>query len=287
MPVKTLRRRFTDQMIERLNSPESGRANYADEVCPGLVLRVTDRGTKTFSVIYKVLGEGGVNERGRLLRGKQHRVTLGRWPFLRLPKAREDARGVIAKATEGRDPRVGRLQDNLIRHTNTFDLVKQRFVDQHAKPRLRNWKTLQSTLDLHVTPVWGQMPLRDIRRSDVHDLLDAIVAKGRVGTAREVRKYLSTMFNWALDRELASQNPVFKLKRDDLAKNEDAGRALSDAELRAVWRAAAPMGYPYCPLYRLLMLTGQRLGSRPEHSCRGPGPALGVQKVALLKPLCW
>ncbi len=35
---------------------------------------------------------------------------------------------------------------------------------------------------------------------------------------------------------------------------------LSDDELRALWRATESMGYPYGPLYRLLALTGLRLG---------------------------
>ena len=35
---------------------------------------------------------------------------------------------------------------------------------------------------------------------------------------------------------------------------------LSDAELAALWKATEPLGYPHGPLYRLLMLTGCRLG---------------------------
>jgi hypothetical protein len=42
------KRRFTDQMIERLNAPKEGRLEFGDTVCPGLLLRVTDRGVKSF-----------------------------------------------------------------------------------------------------------------------------------------------------------------------------------------------------------------------------------------------
>lgn len=254
------KRRFTAQMIERIGPPDAGRLELADAVTPGLVLRVTERGVKSFSVIYKVPGEGGVSAHGRALAGRQHRITLGRTPPLALKDARDRALAILQQATLGTDPRAERKQEHAVRHTNTVEAVKKRYVDQHAKPNLRNWKTLQSTLDLHVLPEWGNRPLRDIRRSDVHALLDAIVARGRVGTAREVRKYLSGMFVWALDREIVKENPVFKLKRDDLAKNEDAGRALANDELRAIWRGAGHMRYPYAPLYRLLMLTGQRRG---------------------------
>ena len=78
------RRRFTEQMVERLRPPKEGRLELGDDVVPGLVLRVTPRGARSFSVIYKVPGEGGVRPNGRLLTGKQHRVTLGNWPVLGL-----------------------------------------------------------------------------------------------------------------------------------------------------------------------------------------------------------
>jgi hypothetical protein len=44
----TTKRRFTDQMLDRLNPPKAGRLELADDVFPGLVLRVTPSGAKTF-----------------------------------------------------------------------------------------------------------------------------------------------------------------------------------------------------------------------------------------------
>ncbi|HEX3430485.1 MAG TPA: integrase arm-type DNA-binding domain-containing protein [Rhizomicrobium sp.] len=265
MAETSTKRRFTEQMVQRLNPPKAGRAEYADAVCPGLVLRVTDRGVKTFSVIYKVPGEGGVSQHGRLLRGRQHRITLGQWPVKGLSDARDEARGHMQEALAGRDPRPERRAQHLIRHSNTFEAVAKRYIDQHAKQELKNWKTVQSTFRLHVEPEWGNRPLRDIRRADVHALLDDLLEpdendERRVGTAREVRKHLSTLFNWALDREIISENPAHKLRRDDLAKNAKAGRKLSDDELRAVWQGAAALEYPFGPMYQLLVLTGQRRG---------------------------
>jgi integrase len=102
--------------------------------------------------------------------------------------------------------------------------------------------------------------MRDIRRKDVHELLDGIVAGGHVGTAREMRKHLSRLFNWALDREIVTENIAHGIKREELKNNEEAGRALTDEELRAVWHGAGKLGYPLGPMFRLLMLTGQRRG---------------------------
>ena len=56
MSKTALTRRFTEQMVERLRPPEAGRVELGDEICPGLLLRVTERGVRSFSVIYKGRG---------------------------------------------------------------------------------------------------------------------------------------------------------------------------------------------------------------------------------------
>jgi hypothetical protein len=66
------RKRFTQQGVERLRydkavAPAGGRIEIEDGACPGLLLRVTPRNVKSFSVIYRVLGEGGTSPKGRLL----------------------------------------------------------------------------------------------------------------------------------------------------------------------------------------------------------------------------
>ena len=53
-------------------------------------------------------------------------------------------------------------------------------------------------------------------------------------------------------------NPIHGLKRGDLQATEEAGRALNDDEIRHIWRASLSLGYPFGPLYQLLLLTGQR-----------------------------
>jgi hypothetical protein len=64
------RKMFTDHGLELLQygaaqAPSSGRMEIKDALRPGLILRVTPRGVKTFSVIYRIPGEGGVSQAGR------------------------------------------------------------------------------------------------------------------------------------------------------------------------------------------------------------------------------
>ena len=266
-----MKRQLTEAMIERLRAPKTGRLEVADALCPGLMLRVTPRGVKSFSVAYKVPGEGGKSSTGRPLVGCQHRITLGTWPMLRLKAARAEAFGYMGAVSEGHDPREELRDQHLIRHTNTVEAVMRRFIEKDAKRNIASWRRIERCLALHVLPVLGNRPIRDIGRGDLHDLLDGMVEDegAGVGAAREVRKHLHRLFDFALDREIVDSNPAHKLKRKELKRNKDARRDLTDEELRAIWTAAGSLGYPFGPWVKLLMLTGQRRGDwanagRPE-----------------------
>ena len=257
------RKRLTPQGVERLRydpaaAPPSGRIEIEDEACPGLLLRITPRNVKSYSVIYRVVGEGGTSPTGRLLAGKQHRITLGGTPPLELTDARRQARDIIQAATEGRDLRTERRERNLIRSVNTFEAVFERFMQIEIIPNVGAWRNVDGVLRRHALPRWAKTPIQDLRRSHIHELIDELVQSGRHGVGRELRKHLSRFFNWAVDREIIADNPIHGFKRGDLQNNDEAGRALEDDEIRWVWHASSSLGYPFGPLYRLLLLTGQR-----------------------------
>jgi hypothetical protein len=59
--------------------------------------------------------------------------------------------------------------------------------------------------------------------------------------------------------ELIEDNPCDGLKRKDVVgTKKHRQRTLNDTELFALWRASGRLGYPFGPLYRLLVLTGTR-----------------------------
>lgn len=253
------KRRLTEQTVERIVAPAQGRRlEIGDELCPGLVLRVSEHGARSFSVIYRVPGEGGATPTGRALAGKQHRVTLGRWPAINLIEARDRARTILQQAGAGTDARVVKAAAIRERQENSFSAVFQRHIEQDAARTISSWRNVDRVVRLHVVPSIGDMPLADVRRSEVHRILDELVAKDRVGTAREVRKHLSRFFNWAVDRELIQTNPIYGLRRNDLLPDGEAGRALADHELIAIWQAADELRYPFGWLFQMLILTGQR-----------------------------
>ena len=54
------RKMFNELALRNLKPPATGRVDFGDALAPGLVLRVTQRGVKSWSVIYKVPGKRGL-----------------------------------------------------------------------------------------------------------------------------------------------------------------------------------------------------------------------------------
>ena len=108
---------------------------------------------------------------------------------------------------------------------------------------------------------WGPHPITDVMPEEVAAAIRAIVKRGAPYQAHNALGYVRRLFNWAIaTHEFGIRtSPVSLLNPKDLiGKREGRERTLSDEELRAVWAAAGEMGYPYGPLFRLLILNGQR-----------------------------
>ena len=107
MPRKTL----TTTFLDNVNPPPRGqRAEYRDN-SPGLTLRVNDRGVKTWTLTYRVTGEGGTGQDGRHLQGKTRRINLGRYPHMSLKDARDEADKLWSLAAAGTDPATRRHEE--------------------------------------------------------------------------------------------------------------------------------------------------------------------------------
>lgn len=247
---------FTEEGVARMAAPREGRREIGDAIQRGLVLRIGETGVKSWSVIYKVPGERGVSPTGRLLKGTQKRITIGQFPTLGVAAAREEAGRIIRQALEGKDPRPERRDANLLHHTNSVEAVSKRMIEL-AKKQIESWPKIEQTLKEYVWPSLGSRPIADVAQADIHKLLDDLIAQDRHGTAREVRKMMSRLLNYAAEKSLIPASPMAGMKRRDLAL-QVSERALTDEELRAVWAATEEMAYPFGRVFQLLILTGQR-----------------------------
>lgn len=257
MSKRKTKRLLTSENVLNIARPNAGRKEIGDAQVRGLVLRVTASGARSWSVCYKVRGEAGTSKRGRGLRGSQHRITLGDAAVIGVEDARDKAREILRSANEGVDPRTALAAAEEHRTANTVRAFTKRIIEIQKKNRPKSWMTGDAVLRNHVLPRWGDRPMADIRKGDVAALLDDLIQQKSKATAREVGGWVRWLFSRAMERDVVQANPAAGIK---LPPKESRGRALSDAELRALWLAAPSLGYPYGPVVQLLVLTGCRKG---------------------------
>ena len=119
-------------------------------------------------------------------------------------------------------------------------------------------------LNHDVLPKWGNRRIQDITRRDVIELLDGLTDRGLGIGANRSFALVRKLFNWAVERDIIAETPCKGIRPPVSEVSRD--RLLSDDEIKAFWKATEAIGYPFGPLFRLLLLTGQRLGEVAEMS---------------------
>jgi integrase len=252
-----MQRSLTDRFLESLKAPKAGRHEVADTQAPGLEIRVTPDGRKSWSVRYSPKGMG------------RRRATIGVYPGMKLADARAETYEIAAAAKRGIDKPSAdqRAKEEVERAAGSPKTVKEltaRYIADYAKANQRRWKLTERMFQMHVDPEIGAISLGMLRRADIVALLDDLQnKKGLAAQVNRVRSQLVAMLNWAVEREWLPANPAAGVKK---RKGVEAPRArvLSDDELRKVWNAADAIGYPGGAFIKALILSGQR---RDEVRC--------------------
>jgi integrase len=277
--MATVHKPFTDAVV-RLLAARAVPGDYVDLGLPGLYLRV-GRKSASWSVNFKVSGEGGLSPSGHRLKGRAKRLHIGDYPGTSLAEARHRAAAAFARSTAGEDPKV-RAFDAAEANKVTIAWLVDRYMVEYVEPSLRSAKNARHEFNRHWVPKFGHRPAHSIRRRELneHVLEIARSKKHGPGAALEARRWIVALYGWALRRDYVEQSPATGLvgKADlrqrptDLRPRE---RVLSIDEARACYQAAGQLGDPWGPLARLLLLTMARLGEFKKSKAgwfhEGPG----------------
>lgn len=234
--------RLTAAAVEKLICPTTGRREVYDAEVPGLVLRLSSSGVKSWSFTYRIAG-------------KPRRLTLGGYPGVSLKLARDRARDARAAVQRGEDPVEDIKREQREKELNGFEACAKDFIKKYCKPKLKTWEQVESTLERLAIPEFKDRPVRDIRRRDIVDLLEKVAAK-TPGQSNHLRAYLSKMFNWLLEREAVEVNPVVGIAQR--YKPQARTRILTDDEVKALWKATERMGGAFGACTQFLLTTGVR-----------------------------
>lgn len=232
-----MKRKLTTKFIEGQKPNPMKRLDFRDELMPGLVLRVSKSGTKTFCLHKRI-------------NGKMSRLTIGRFAIVSLAEARERVRQILYEIETGRfEERTGME----VEAKPTLIEVIPDYIAKHAKVHNRDWKRKEALL-AKFTTLHGKR-IDEIKRADVVKACDTIHKSAPVSANRALA-HLKHLMTWCVERGMIDASPIAGMK--PLSKERSRERVLSDAELGALWAAADAEGYPFGECIKLLILSGQR-----------------------------
>lgn len=242
--------KLTDQFVKKLRG-QGRRLEYWDQVQRGLGLRVSSDGTKTWDLRYRV-------------GGRRRRATLGRYPEVRLGKARELALAELGKVAEGQDPQAKRKATKLGQisaRNGTFRRLAEDYLQYARENRKTSVAEDERQLRKDVLPKWSTRPVSEITRQDVGRVLDRIKNRGALVQANRTRTLLGTIFNYALSDEkwegLITANPALQVKKP-LRRETPRERVLSEKEIMRFWAVLEAFDPVIAATFKLQLVTAQR-----------------------------
>lgn len=252
----------------KTKAPRAGRIEIADLRQPGLVLRITAKGARTFGFRFR-------HPHTR----KTLRSIVGSYPATGLEAARKRAREMATLVDAGQNPNEVKRAERDHAPKRTFQALADRYLREYAERRKRpaSIEGDRLNLDVHILPKWAKRDYRTIRRADIIELIELIIGAGKHATANRVHTLISGIFTFAIDAELLDANPAARLKKRGV--EEPRRRILDDAEIVAFWEGIvlAPVSRPVGLALRLALLTAARAnevaGARTaEFQLDGPEP---------------
>src|SRR5690348_14079514 len=155
MPAAIRKVALTDRSLQGLKpAPAGSRTVIWDALLPGLAVRVSGKGKRSF---YAVRRRTGAQQPSWVL--------LGAYPAMTLAEARAAAREALGALLEGHDPATlalakGRAKEEAERRSEAgkFRAVAEHFIKQHL-PRLRTSRAAEALIRRELIPVLGDKPI--------------------------------------------------------------------------------------------------------------------------------
>lgn len=241
MPTTTAHGPLTPKGIERLK-PRAERYHVNDSNFPGLQLRVTPNGVKSF--------RWAVRDSA----GKQRWITIGQWALHAKPKhvTLSEAHRWLERLKEARDMgqldqaeaelRAATAPPSPAEKSNgtTVEDVAIAFWKVLDQQRKRGSGEAKAIYEKHIKEMIGPVALQDLKRSQCSAVVERAYNNGAPIHSAKVLGLMKQMLDFA-ERRIADDefmNPAARLKPKDFGiRGNRRKRWLSEAELPVFWRA--------------------------------------------------
>jgi len=238
------------------------RLRDGNAVTKGLGVTIAPAGSKTFFLAYT----SPVN-------GERTQINLGRYPSVKLKKAREKAiayRDLIAQRIDPKDEaRREKEQQAAIAGRPTVEDLFDAYIADLEMDQKRSAPEVRRVFYKHIKPVIGASIAAEVSTDQILDVLTPIVRRGALVHADNVRAYLHAAFAFGLHANTSTRwrgrIPLFGLTANPVAATKKAmrrkpvgTRALSKEEVQRVWYGSGISPASHLAV-KLLLATGQRV----------------------------
>lgn len=210
--------------------PKDKEYNLADG--NGLQLRVKPNGSKLWIFNYT-----------RPFAKKRTNLSLGSYPDLSIANARKktaEAKQLLASDIDPKEHRDSQRQQTEQAYANTFKTVAEDWLtvkqtqvsEDHAN------KTMRS-LELHVFPSIGNMPIHRIKAPAVIQTLKPLAAKGSLETVKRVCQRINEVMFYAVNGGLIDSNPLAQISNMFESPKKEHLPTLEPQELPELMRSIA------------------------------------------------
>ena len=218
----------------------------------GMGARVTPAGKVVFQLRFRY-------------QGKAARMDLGSYPAMTLKDARDESIKRRGQLEQGYDPRTQkRVEQAAIATAHTNESLVREWYVRYCEPNKVGASNILRSFELHVFPAIGSLPADETGLRQWMDLLERL-AEHKPRIAERVLANMKQAHKWGVRRGLIEGQPLAAISaKTDLYVNRmrESGRALSDEEIRIVWRAMERSRMPRRSqiFVKLVLLYGCRPG---------------------------
>jgi integrase len=258
MPAKLLTDTSIQAAIDKAKRAGGRRLELRDSNVSGLLLRITPKGSATWSLQYRRKGER-----------MPVRMWLGTYPDLGLADARKKALETRTGIAKGVDPIEAKAAERAAKVAEEAKEVEQaarvtfgEVADEYLKGRIGKEKNRRK-LGHMFTNAFG--PLRpkaiaDVTAEDAMAVHRKIVRRGAKAQAAHVFGYVRAVLNYAVEQGYIATAPALKGKVK--TKSTPRDRILSVEELRVFWTRLNSASLPddWKIILRLQLLLAPRIG---------------------------
>ena len=190
----------------------------------GLQLRIKPSGSKTWLLDYY-----------RPYTKKRTSISLGAFPEVSLAEARsrrESARKLLAQQIDPKEHREEQQRTTQSAYGNTLHAVAEQWLVIKKSKVTEDYATdTWRSLELHVFPDLGKLPIHKITAIKAIDTINPLAAKGSLETVKRLCQRLNEIMTYAVNSGLTDTNPLSGIASAFQSPRRTNQLALSPSEL--------------------------------------------------------